>query len=820
MPTATVHLNFEQAQFLAGVNAAQARIARFGSAVRGMALFVAGGLATRLGSQAAVGLFRETTAAAGRVESMTAAMSVFTGSLQTARDLTFELVKAGAASPFGSEQYSKAGKALLGFGLSIDKVREVLPMLSDVAAAVEANLDELAIVFGKNAAQGRLYTRDVNEFATRGIRIWQALADEIGVPMDQVRKAVEQGRAGTKEMIGAFQRMTGDGGAYRGMTDQFRRTFEGSIKKLEGAWFLFTSRIGEPFNRALKPLFEDIVKLLEYASPIATRIGESFADVVRFVRLAFKDWESFVGVSRKIGDAAAVSVLQALMKFANGAREVAGRVITAIGNAFTGTGDVPFFDKLTLGWLAFKSSVLPALIDGIASLAAALESVIIGAVNRLVVSLANALDISSIPGSDALADLIAPKTSVSGFVSPTGRFFAEDSPEMVSMKARYDAMLDSNLRDKYQKAAHTETAGKSNAHPLSREFTRMMNEAMGRMAMEDLKAEFTKEDWAKFGPEIARRFEDRAKNVGVFGRTPDIIQPGEASPLLGGMKYVEGIRKGIFQPDAEATRQEIKGSLSEMLGVTSTDIKGMQQQAEYLTLRMKQAVEMGLPKDADFIKSLRDGFIEAFESPTIVDTVANTVREGALEAFLDAAWKNRIFGDEARLSLQGTSINKPLDDATRGLNDFSKNVNAAVDRFAGIVSPTYRSTLSPEKQESIMREIDEGMIESLKSRIEAIQYAEKKQGLLDIINDKSEGTSTARIASIVSDSFARIGAGGLAARTTPSVIEVAVKETSESAKEIARIQLRLLQIAEEQALREMKAAIAIATSSESFTTSP
>lgn len=45
MPTATVHLNFEQAQFLAGVNAAQARIARFGSAVRGMALFVAGGLA-------------------------------------------------------------------------------------------------------------------------------------------------------------------------------------------------------------------------------------------------------------------------------------------------------------------------------------------------------------------------------------------------------------------------------------------------------------------------------------------------------------------------------------------------------------------------------------------------------------------------------------------------------------------------------------------------------------------------------------------------------------------------------------------------------
>lgn len=816
MPTATVHLNFEQAQFLAGVNAAQARIARFGSAVRGMALFVAGGLATRLGTQASVGLFRETTAAAGRVESMTAAMSVFTGSLQTARDLTFELVKAGAASPFGSEQYSKAGKALLGFGLSIDKVREVLPMLSDVAAAVEANLDELAIVFGKNAAQGRLYTRDVNEFATRGIRIWQALADEIGVPMDQVRKAVEQGRAGTKEMIGAFRRMTGEGGAYRGMTDQFRRTFEGSIKKLEGAWFLFTSRIGEPFNRALKPLFEDIVKLLEYASPAATRIGETFADVVRFVRLAFKDWESFVGVSRKIGDAAAVSIAQFLLKFANGAREVTGRIVTAIGNAFTGTGDIPFFEKLKLGWLAFKGTVFPMIADGLANLAAALESVIIGAINRLILGLADALDSSNIPGSDALADLIAPKEKA-GFISPAGSFFAEDDPRMAKYKRLNDLLRNGRFENHFwpEASREFEASGRRGDLGLAGQHAEIAR-IVGRKIAEEFKKKYTTpEEWATFGADITRLAQERAMKKDFFTGTSRLFMPGEASPFLAGMTYAPGARRSIFQPDAEATRKSVKTSLTELLGITASDIKKDSEEAGRIALRMKQAAEMGLPKDADFIKSLRDGFIEAFESPTIVDAIANTVREGALEAFLDAAWKNRILGDEARLSLQGTGINKPLDDATHEWNDFSKNANAAVDRFAGIVSPTYRSTLSPEKQESILRDIDEGMIESLKSRIESIQYAEKKQGLLDIINGKSEGKSTARIATIVSDSFSRIGAGGLAARTTPRVIEVAVKETSESAKEIARIQLRLLEIAEEQALRAMKQPMP-----ESFTTSP
>lgn len=788
MATARVQLTLEQAQFINGINAAQARIARFGSALRGMALFVAGGFAAKMGTTATFGVVKGATDAAGRIESMTAAMSVFTGQLQTAKDLTVDLMKAGAASPFGSEQYAKAGKALLGFGLSIEQMKKAIPMLSDVAAAVEANLDELAIVFGKNAAQGRLYTRDVNEFATRGIRIWQALADEIGVPITKIRKAVEEGKVGTKEMFGAFERLTSKGGAYQGMTEQFRRTFEGAKKQLEGAWFMFSAKMGEPINRALKPLFADIVGLLQGMEGIASRIGNAIANVVRLVRLAYTNWDAFFIVTQKIGTAMMFGGLQFVVRLTSAAREAFGQVIAFTMGEFAKVQAPPIFEKLRIAWLGFKLTVIPLIIDAFATLGMVLEGVLKGVLNRLADGISDVIRTLPIPWSEKIADKLVRKSG-EGFMTPGGEVIGMDDPRAKTWvetlgRLRYNVFRNYYIdeaskpggafQQKYGRLPNIVERAGGHMGDLGA----IASEAMVKDSIEAIPK--GREDLI---PEMVKAIREGFKEV----EQPTFVLENEGLglALFGGNKYTEGgLPRGMLDFDPQKTKKAIGDALRSMTGFEAAGVQQMSVELERSTKRLAAFGDDAPKKNLDFFNMAWGEVAAAFNRDTGLEDLVTKLASSANAGLYDAVGRNGIPQTEDSMSLQEPNREYGVD-----ANKLSK----VVDDFQMLVSDvTRRDAIAKYKKE----------YEDIQKQISGLQREDEMKRLKDLIDGVGEKPqSQARIASIVADSFAKVGAGGISVRTTPTVLEIAARETANNTREIWKLQLKMYeaQIAAEKA---------------------
>lgn len=803
MATARVQLTLEQAQFINGINAAQARIARFGSALRGMALFVAGGFAAKMGTTATFGVVKGATDAAGRIESMTAAMSVFTGQLQTAKDLTVDLMKAGAASPFGSEQYAKAGKALLGFGLSIEQMKKAIPMLSDVAAAVEANLDELAIVFGKNAAQGRLYTRDVNEFATRGIRIWQALADEIGVPITKIRKAVEEGKVGTKEMFGAFERLTSKGGAYQGMTEQFRRTFEGAKKQLEGAWFMFSAKMGEPINRALKPLFADIVGLLQGMEGIASRIGNAIANVVRLVRLAYTDWSGFLSITQQINAALGAKLLDTLLRVANTARAMVGTIVEGIAEAWSNPGTIGVVDKLKLAWMSFKLTALPMLRDSFATLGVAIEGILIGIANRFAVAIADIIDSLPIPGAGSIADRLAPKSDKPDFIAPDGTPVDRNSREYSVLSELYSAMKDRDLKDSMmasvlgrdgEKGLFEQTYGRkpkrfaSHAFGVGEDYI-----ATNVMAEREMKKWYRRK-WEEMGGDLNTLRHLPSIELGIqrmgfnsLGGLDDI-----GNDALFGYSAQMNLRHGPFDM-RKGSFESNKELLGGIMGIDSRSMADAKNQVQSMTDAFQANQERANAAGVKFVNTFIDKAVGAFNEPTGLEKGADSLWGRAKKALSSAFTEAQIYAQETAMSLREPG--GQFKTLSVHASEAAASMNKALDAL------DEQRQKEADARKKIVLEGYSNQLKEVQKQLQFLQWGAEEERLRKELSGDVQ-PSSARIATIVADSFAKVGAGGVSIRSTPSVTEMASNETAANTREMVRLQLLIIQLMRAQAQAE------------------
>lgn len=160
----------------------------------GLAAVTAGAVAAGVAMQQLISLLREGVGLFARYEQLSVALQTMTGSPQTANKLLSDLNRFAAETPFDTSDVQTAGRNLLAFGIEAEHVLPNLKMLGDVASGVGMSLDELATIFAKNAAQGKIYTIDIQQLAARGIPIWDAMAKQFGVTQGEMRKMVEDGK--------------------------------------------------------------------------------------------------------------------------------------------------------------------------------------------------------------------------------------------------------------------------------------------------------------------------------------------------------------------------------------------------------------------------------------------------------------------------------------------------------------------------------------------------------------------------------------------------------------------------------------------------
>ena len=103
---------------------------------------------------------------------------------------------------------------MIAFGFSAEEVTQKLGMIGDVSAGLGQPIGDMIYLFGQIKTQGRAMTQDLNQFANRGVPIFDEVAKAMGVTKDQVKKLAEEGKITYDVIEKAFQNMTGAGGKF------------------------------------------------------------------------------------------------------------------------------------------------------------------------------------------------------------------------------------------------------------------------------------------------------------------------------------------------------------------------------------------------------------------------------------------------------------------------------------------------------------------------------------------------------------------------------------------------------------------------------
>lgn len=195
---------------------------------------------------------REGVQAGIEVENLSTQFKVLTGSTELARNAVADLTTFAANTPFQLKDLGKAQTRLLSFGFSLEQSQAQLKVLGDVAAASNANIGELSLIFGQVAAAGKLTGERLLQLQERAIPIGPALAKSMGVAESAVRQLVTDGKVGFAEFEKAFNSLNETGEfAFEGMIER-SRTLDGRLSTLRDTIELSSASLLGKFAPALK----------------------------------------------------------------------------------------------------------------------------------------------------------------------------------------------------------------------------------------------------------------------------------------------------------------------------------------------------------------------------------------------------------------------------------------------------------------------------------------------------------------------------------------------------------------------------------------
>lgn len=170
---------------------------------------------------------------AANYEMQSVSFKTMLGDATKAGALMKELSDFAAKTPFELPNVVEAGKQLLAYGFNAKEIIPNVEMLGNVAAGLNIPLGDMTYLFGTLKAQGRAYTRDIMQFAMRGILIYEELAKVMGVSKDKIKDLVEEGKVGFPEVEKAFQNMTGEGGRFHDLMKEQAKTFTGVVSNIK-----------------------------------------------------------------------------------------------------------------------------------------------------------------------------------------------------------------------------------------------------------------------------------------------------------------------------------------------------------------------------------------------------------------------------------------------------------------------------------------------------------------------------------------------------------------------------------------------------------
>jgi len=214
------------------------------------------------------------------IEATQMAFSVMLKSSSAADDLLNKLKNLQTTTGIGIQEGAEGAKQMLAYGFGVEGMVDNLKMLKTVAGAVNVPLKDIVYVYGTLRSQGRAYTRDLMQFAMRGIPIYEALSKTMGKNIKEIKKLTEDGKIGFEQVEKAMKSLTGTGGVFAGMLEKRLRTTVGMLEQLGFEYTRVMGVMMAPSDDPMKTFLTDLKDALTELAPTFKSIGESIAGVM------------------------------------------------------------------------------------------------------------------------------------------------------------------------------------------------------------------------------------------------------------------------------------------------------------------------------------------------------------------------------------------------------------------------------------------------------------------------------------------------------------------------------------------------------------
>lgn len=206
-----------------------------------------------------VGIGAAALKSAADLETLETSFISLTGGVKEAKDMMKQLTAFTAKTPFQIDAVAKSARQLIASGTDISQVNEQLQFLGDIAATSGTSIDDIAAIFAKVNAKGKVELENLNQLAERGIPIFTALSEATGLPADELGA----GAVSVQQFNEVLQSFAGEGGF------------------AEGAMLRLSQTVSGKFSTALDNAKLAAASLGEQLLPIAGKILDGFTNLAQ-----------------------------------------------------------------------------------------------------------------------------------------------------------------------------------------------------------------------------------------------------------------------------------------------------------------------------------------------------------------------------------------------------------------------------------------------------------------------------------------------------------------------------------------------------------
>jgi tape measure domain-containing protein len=289
---------------------------------------------------------------AADLETMEVSFISLTGGAKQAADMMANLNEFTAKTPFQIEAVAKSARQLIASGSGIEDVNTQLQFLGDIAATSGQPIDEIAAIFSKVNAKGKVELESLNQLAERGIPIFTALSEATGLPADKLGA----GAVSVEQFNSVLQGFSEEGGFAAGAMERLSETASGKFSTALDNLKLAGASLAESLLPTVKQLLDKFVGLMQALTQLSP-------ETKKFVLIA-------AGIAAAIGPLLVIlpSIIQGFMMLLSPVGLVIAAVV-GLGIAIVTFADeiAPYITDVINYFITLynESSLLRGIIGGI-----------------------------------------------------------------------------------------------------------------------------------------------------------------------------------------------------------------------------------------------------------------------------------------------------------------------------------------------------------------------------------------------------------------------------------------------------------------------